>query len=108
MYTITSIIQTSNHSIAYTTQLHIYMARFPLLFLSPCWLPFVPPLCPLLVSGGEYGTSGVYDANLQYSYNRYISIWITLIVSQPPLSHTSRKPDAQSPTVLSRIKINYC
>ena len=47
---ITGIIQTSNHSIAHTIQLHIYMAQFPLLFLSPCWLPFVSPLCPLLLT----------------------------------------------------------
>ncbi len=57
--------------------------------------------------GEDTHTRGVYNANLQYSYNRYISIWITLIVSRPPLSHTSRKPDAQSSTVLSRNKINY-
>jgi hypothetical protein len=57
--------------------------------------------------GEEQYTCGVFYANLQYSYSRYISLWITLIISQPPLSHTSREPDAQSPTVLSRIKINY-
>jgi hypothetical protein len=61
----------------------------------------------VLVSVGGKHTIGVYHANLQYSYNRYISIWITLMVSQPLLSHTSRKPDAQSPTVLSRIKVSY-
>jgi hypothetical protein len=30
----------------------------------------------------------------------YIRLWITLMLFQPPLSHTSREPDAQSPTVL--------
>ncbi len=35
---------------AHTAQLHIYMAQIPLLFLSPCWLPFVPPLYPLLLT----------------------------------------------------------
>ncbi len=31
-------------------QLHIYMAQFPWLLLSPCWVPFVSPLHPLLLT----------------------------------------------------------
>jgi hypothetical protein len=47
---ITGIIQSSIHSITYTAHLHIYMAQFPLPFLSPYWLPFVSPLYPLLLT----------------------------------------------------------
>ncbi len=44
MYTITGIIQTFDHSLAHTIQLHIYMAQFPLLpLLIPLCLPFVSP-----------------------------------------------------------------
>jgi hypothetical protein len=42
MYTITDVIQTPNHSVAHTIQLHIYMAQFPLLFYPLC-SPFVSP-----------------------------------------------------------------
>jgi hypothetical protein len=51
MYTITSIIQTSNHSSAHTIQLHIYMAHFSFASLasfpcSPCWFPLAPLCTP--------------------------------------------------------------
>ncbi len=81
MYTITSIIQTFYHFIAHTIQLHIYTAQLPLLFLSPCWLPFVSPLYLL---GTLVAVTGIVHLGLR------------LLVNWPHLPHPSPNPPLPS------------
>jgi hypothetical protein len=69
MYTITAVIQTSNHSIARTIQSHIYMAQFPLLSHSLCWLPFASPLCPLLLTWHPPAVTGMIHLSLRLLVN---------------------------------------
>ncbi len=54
-----------------------------------------------IVGGGEIALSGYIV--LTCSIRTIIYYFM-----DNALSHTSRKPDAQSPTVLTRIKIKYC
>jgi hypothetical protein len=56
MYTITNVIQTFNHSLAHTIQLHIYMAQFPL-------LPLPVPFCSPFVSPSTYLAPSSCDRN---------------------------------------------
>jgi hypothetical protein len=49
------------------------------------------------VGGGKQADTGIIPMTV---IQLYIKLRIMLMLFQPPLSHTSREPDAQSPTVL--------
>ncbi len=51
IYTITNVIQASNHSVAHIIQLHIYMAQFPLLFFPLVGSPLLPFCVPFYLLG---------------------------------------------------------
>ena len=65
---ITDVIQTFNHSIAHTIQLHIYMAQFPF-FSFPLLAPLVPPLCPLLLTWHPPAMTGIVHLSLRLLVN---------------------------------------
>jgi hypothetical protein len=56
------MINIIQHSIARTIQLHIYMAQFPFVSLSPCWFPFAP-FCVPFVSPFTYLAPSSCDRN---------------------------------------------
>ncbi len=83
MYTITNVIQRSIIPL-HIQYSYIYIhGAIPLVFLSPCWFPSAPPLCPLLLTWHPPAVTGIVHLSLR------------LLVNWPHLPHPS--PNCPTP-----------
>ncbi len=81
---------------------YIYTWRIPLLFLSPCWLPFVPPLCPLLLTWHPPAVTGIVHLSLRLLVN-----WPHLPHPSPNPPLPSKFPEPQLPSASLRWRREY-
>ncbi len=78
------------------------MAQFPSLFYSLCWLPFVPPLCPLLLTWHPPAVTGIVHLSLRLLVN-----WPHLPHPSPNCPTPSKFPEPQLPSAKQRRPREY-